>query len=42
MQLIAKRRFGEMVSLKGDTVTSVPLAEAGGKLRLTTGVNLHH
>jgi 6-phosphofructokinase 1 len=23
-----------MVSLKGDTVTSVPLAEVGGKLRL--------
>jgi 6-phosphofructokinase 1 len=34
VELIAQRKFGEMVSLKGDTVTSVPLAEVGGKLRL--------
>ena len=34
VELIAQKRFGEMVSLKGDTITSVPLAEVGGKLRL--------
>jgi 6-phosphofructokinase 1 len=34
VELIARKRFGEMVSLKGDAVTSVPLAEVGGKLRL--------
>ena len=34
VELIAQKKFGEMVSLKGDTITSVPLAEVGGKLRL--------
>ncbi len=34
VELIAQKRFGEMVSLKGDTITSVPLQEVGGKLRL--------
>jgi 6-phosphofructokinase 1 len=34
VELIAQRKFGEMVSLKGNSVTSVPLAEVGGKLRL--------
>lgn len=34
VELIAQKRFGEMVSLKGDTITSVPLNEVGGKLRL--------
>jgi 6-phosphofructokinase 1 len=34
VELIARKQFGEMVSLKGDSITSVPLAEVGGKLRL--------
>ncbi|MCK9421908.1 MAG: 6-phosphofructokinase [Bacteroidales bacterium] len=34
VELIARKNFGQMVSLKGDTVTSVPLPEVGGKLRL--------
>lgn len=34
VELIAKGRFGEMVSLKGESITSVPLSEVGGKLRL--------
>jgi len=34
VELIAQKHFGEMVSLKGNSVTSVPLAEVGGKLRL--------
>jgi len=34
VELIAEKKFGEMVSLKGDTVTSVPLTDVGGKLRL--------
>ncbi|HNY01170.1 MAG TPA: ATP-dependent 6-phosphofructokinase [Bacteroidales bacterium] len=34
VELIARKKFGQMVSLKGDTVTSVPLPEVGGKLRL--------
>jgi 6-phosphofructokinase 1 len=34
VELINRRKFGEMVALKGDTVTSVPLMEVGGKLRL--------
>lgn len=37
VELIARRKFGQMVSLKGDTVTSVPLSEVGGKLRLVPG-----
>jgi len=34
VELIAQKKFGEMVSLRGDSVTSVPLKEVGGKLRL--------
>jgi 6-phosphofructokinase 1 len=34
VELIARKQFGEMVALKGDTITSVPLGEVGGKLRL--------
>jgi len=34
VELIAQRKFGQMVSLKGDGITSVPLSEVGGKLRL--------
>jgi len=34
VELIAEKKFGEMVCLKGDTITSVPLQDVGGKLRL--------
>lgn len=34
VELIARKQYGEMVSLRGDAITSVPLAEVGGKLRL--------
>ncbi len=34
VELISKKKFGEMVSLKGNTVTSVSLKEMGDKLRL--------
>jgi 6-phosphofructokinase 1 len=34
VELINRKKFGHMVSLKGDMVTSVPLSEVGGKLRL--------
>jgi ATP-dependent phosphofructokinase / diphosphate-dependent phosphofructokinase len=34
VELIAGKKFGEMVCLKGDTITSQPLKEVGGKLRL--------
>jgi len=34
VELISKKKFGEMVSLKGSTVTSVSLKEVGDKLRL--------
>ena len=34
VELIARKQFGEMVSLRGDAITSIPLAEVGGKLRL--------
>ncbi len=34
VELIARKKFGQMVSLKGDIITSVPLSEVGGKLRL--------
>lgn len=34
VELIARKQYGEMVSLRGDSITSVPLAEVGGKLRL--------
>lgn len=35
-ELISKKEFGRMVCLKGDKVTSVPLKEVAGKLRLVT------
>jgi 6-phosphofructokinase 1 len=34
VELIARKQFGEMVALKGGSITSVPLSEVGGKLRL--------
>lgn len=34
VELIAGKEFGRMVSLKGDAISSVPLSEVGGKLRL--------
>ncbi len=34
VELIANEQFGNMVSLRNDKVTSVPLKEVGGKLRL--------
>jgi phosphofructokinase-like protein len=34
VELIAEKKFGEMVCLKGDSVTSVPLKEVGDKVRL--------
>jgi len=34
VELIAQKNFGQMVSLKGDTITSLPLVDVGGKLRL--------
>jgi 6-phosphofructokinase len=33
-QLIAKREFGRMVSLRNEEITSVPLSEIAGKLKL--------
>jgi phosphofructokinase-like protein len=33
-ELIAKREFGRMVSLKKDEITSIPLGETAGKLKL--------
>jgi ATP-dependent phosphofructokinase / diphosphate-dependent phosphofructokinase len=33
VELIAKDHFGQMVSLRGDQVTSMPLSEVAGKLR---------
>ena len=35
-ELIAERRFGRMVCMKGDCVESVPLSEVAGKLKLVT------
>lgn len=34
VELIVAKKFGEMVCLKGDIVTSVPLSDVGGNLRL--------
>ena len=33
VELIAQKKFGQMVSLKGDQIKSVPLKEVGGMLR---------
>ena len=35
-ELIANGKFGRMVALKGDGISSVPLAEVAGKLKLVT------
>ncbi len=35
-ELIAKGKFGRMVSLQGDKITSIPLEEVAGKLKLVT------
>jgi phosphofructokinase-like protein len=34
VELIAQRKFGHMVSLNGNSISSVPLSDVGGKLRL--------
>jgi 6-phosphofructokinase 1 len=34
MELVAAGRFGRMVCLKGDTITSIPMAKAVAKLKL--------
>jgi len=34
VELIAEGNFGQMVSVKGNKLTSVPLKQVGGKLRL--------
>ena len=38
-ELIAARRFGQMVCIKGGEVGSIPLAEVAGKLKLVTPDN---
>ena len=35
-ELIANRQFGRMVTLKGDEISSAPLEEIAGKLKLVT------
>ena len=35
-ELIATGQFGRMVSLKGSEISSVPLSEVAGKLKLVT------
>ena len=35
-ELIASGQFGRMVSLRGSEITSVPLSEVAGKLKLVT------
>lgn len=35
-ELIAQGRFGQMVSLRGSDITSVPISEVAGKLKLVT------
>ena len=34
VELIAAKKYGRMVALKGSEITSVPLKDVGGKLRL--------
>ncbi len=34
VELIAKQKFGQMVNLIGNQISSIPLSEVGGKLRL--------
>ena len=38
-ELISKQDFGKMVALKGNTITSIPLSEVAGKLKLVTEGN---
>jgi 6-phosphofructokinase 1 len=38
-ELIAQGKFGRMVSLQGDDIVSVPLAEVAGKVKLVTPDN---
>ena len=35
-ELIANGQFGRMISLKGDEISSIPLEEVAGKLKLVT------
>lgn len=35
-ELIANHRFGRMVALRGDTITSVPLEKVAGKMKVVT------
>jgi len=34
VELIAQQKFGQMVNLAGNQISSIPLSEVGGKLRL--------
>jgi len=34
VELIAQQKFGQMVNLSGNQISSIPLSEVGGKLRL--------
>ena len=36
VELIADRRFGRMVTLQGDTISSIPLTDVAGKVKLVT------
>ena len=36
VELIADRCFGRMVTLQGDTISSVPLTDVAGKVKLVT------
>lgn len=38
-ELIANKQFGQMVALKGNQITSVPISEVAGKLKLVTPDN---
>ncbi len=38
-ELIANKQFGQMVALKGNQITSVPISEVAGKLKLITPDN---
>ena len=35
-ELIANGQFGRMIALKGDDISSIPLEEVAGKLKLVT------
>ena len=38
-ELIADGQFGRMIALKGDEISSLPLNEVAGKLKLVTEAN---